>query len=477
VLSRLTNSDITSFDYLQAHQRQPWFCFLSQLAAMVDGEPSSAAEWRDALLDLSDGSGEAWALVVDELDQPAFMQAPVPEGSFEQGKFKSDIASPDDLDMLVTSKNHDVKRARITHPTPEYWLYALVTLQTMEGFLGSGNYGIVRMNGGFGSRPFFSIAPGTSWGERFRADVGKLREAAASIASKHEYDLDGHRLIWLEPWDGTTQIPFRDCHPYFIEICRRIRLQNDNGSIVCWRANTKASRIDAPKDLSGMLGDPWTPVDQRKKKAKALTMSGTGFRYTLVKDVLVGESFERPVALGADDDGDMYLVAQCLVRGRGKTEGLHERIVPIPRTGIAWLRSESRRDKLNRIANERIEAAGLARKKVLNPALRKLFEGASDARVDASAISEWSQGLEREVDQIFFRDLWESIELTEEQRQRQWHTTLRDLAWRQFQEARSSVPLASAHRYRAISESTDMFWALARKRLSAAFEEMEESNA
>jgi CRISPR system Cascade subunit CasA len=56
------------------------------------------------LLKLADGSEAAWHLVVDDVSQPAFMQPPVPEGSLEEAKYSSDIQTPDELDMLVTSK-------------------------------------------------------------------------------------------------------------------------------------------------------------------------------------------------------------------------------------------------------------------------------------------------------------------------------------------------------------------------------------
>jgi CRISPR system Cascade subunit CasA len=61
--------------------------------------------------------------------------------------------------MLVTAKNHDVKAARLTEAGIDDWLFALVTLQTMEGIGGRNNYGVSRMNGGFANRPGFSIAP------------------------------------------------------------------------------------------------------------------------------------------------------------------------------------------------------------------------------------------------------------------------------------------------------------------------------
>ena len=71
--------------------------------------------------------------------------------------------TPDALDYIVTAKNHDLKAARIERSSVEQWFYALIALQTMEGFLGRGNYGISRMNSGFGSRPLVGLAPAAAF--------------------------------------------------------------------------------------------------------------------------------------------------------------------------------------------------------------------------------------------------------------------------------------------------------------------------
>ena len=89
-------------------------------------------------------------------DRPAFLQAAVPVGNV--AAFKP-IRTPDALDMLVTSRNHDLKRAAIQKPEPDDWLMALVSLQTQEGVMGRGKYGVARMNGGYGSRGCLAVRP------------------------------------------------------------------------------------------------------------------------------------------------------------------------------------------------------------------------------------------------------------------------------------------------------------------------------
>ena len=186
---------------LRPHQHHAWHAFLVQLGALVahrtgDRSLDRAPEaWRQALLDLAGDAGEAvWSLVVSDLALPAFLQPPVPEGSL--AGFRNLVTEPDGLDVVNTAKNHDVKADRVTTPTPEHWLYALLTLQTMEGFFGRGNYGIARMNGGFASRPALAVAPGLHWAERFRRDVGVWLDARQELIEGYGYRAaGGHALL------------------------------------------------------------------------------------------------------------------------------------------------------------------------------------------------------------------------------------------------------------------------------------------
>ena len=98
----------------------------------------SDPEWPD---------GEAWELVVDDWSKPALLQPPTVAAT-DRAAYKNRLPTPDALDMLVTAKNHDLKQERMVGASEQDWLFALVTLQTTEGFLGAGNYGVSRMNGG-----------------------------------------------------------------------------------------------------------------------------------------------------------------------------------------------------------------------------------------------------------------------------------------------------------------------------------------
>ncbi|HSR53538.1 MAG TPA: type I-E CRISPR-associated protein Cse1/CasA, partial [Acidobacteriota bacterium] len=231
VLNLLGAGEKVEFAGLQAYQQYAWHAFLVQLAALAahrSGFSDLAVDesaWKSALLELSGKAGEAaWCLLNADLQQPAFLQPPVPEGSLKT--FKRVMETPDVLDVLVAAKNHDVKQARILRPRRDHWVYALVTLQTIEGFMGRGNYGIARMNGGFGSRPSLGFATGLDWSQRFRHDVRTWRRERDQLIGDYGYPQSGGAaLLWLQPWDGQEQVQLQSCDPFFIEICRRVRLR------------------------------------------------------------------------------------------------------------------------------------------------------------------------------------------------------------------------------------------------------------
>jgi CRISPR system Cascade subunit CasA len=470
IFSGLLGETIVSFEALQPHQQQAWFSFLVQLAAMAvarenDGEiPATPDHWRKLLKNLADGSEAAWHLVVDDVSQPAFMQPPVPEGSLKKAKYSSDIHTPDELDMLVTSKNHDLKGNRILRPDPEHWLYALLTLQTMEGFLGRGNYGIIRMNGGFGNRPLVGLSPDKSWGKRFLRDVKVLLKSRAALLDM--YDQNGESLLWLPPWDGgkSSGIPIEKCDPFFIEICRRIRFNNKEGQIICLRTNTSASRILAADDLNGRTEDPWTPVE--KKEVKALTLGESGFTYELIQQLLLGEEYATPIALDfqQDEKDGAFLICQALVRGQGKTDGLHRRVIPIPpKVTVSLFSKKSAKELLAKRAKERISITYDAQRKILRPAISSLLSSGTDQRVEYDKVATWIKRFDQEIDHRFFESLWSSVELEPEEATRQWEEILLEEAEKIFKEAERSTPIAQLRRLRAVSKARSMFYGQTQK--------------
>lgn len=325
---------IAAFPALRPHQRHAWHAFLAQLGALalqrtsLDAPPQAATEWRTVLRGLASefAEDEPWQLIVDDPAQPAFMQCPAGD---TLNQYRRRVATPDDLDLLVTSKNHDVKQAMAAACAPDDWVFALIDLQTMAGFLGAGNYGIARMNGGFSARPCLGLAPADGgFGAHLFHDMRRMLEERTHLLESYpDYyrPEDGAALLWTVPWDGTTSLDLGELDPYFIEICRRVRLCLADQRIEAKTAGSKKSRV-AAKAANGNLGDFWTPVSTGD--VKALSLSSAGFRYDrLAKLLFDGGAYALPPAMTVDPAGTTRwrVVARGMAGGQGKTDGYHER--------------------------------------------------------------------------------------------------------------------------------------------------------
>ncbi len=481
VFAALVRDEIDDFPALRPHQRHVWHALLVQIGALYlhrsssSELPDSEHAWRDSLLSLTpdDLDGAAWAMV-SPLNRPAFMQPPVPEGSL--AGFKS-IRTPDDLDLLVTAKNHDVKREAMRHAALEQWAFALVSLQTQEGFLGAGNYGISRMNGGFASRPGIGVAPRGGPGRRFRRDVQRLVDLRASLLE--EYDSypshDGRELLWLYPWEGSISLSPKSLDLFYIEVCRRVRLGADAaGELSAFGKGTKAARIDA-KALKGRTGDGWTPLMPDGGDRKALTIDGGSFGYKRFTSLLFPRSSDADApqrsplqTIAPDDDEDgLTIVARGLVRGQGKTEGYHERRVAVSKSLRRFL-VERPTDKGAAVATSRVEDAGTLARKVLYPAALQVFTAApltgERKRDDDTAKKRASRVLDlfdRAVDREFFSDLSKELDVIDDEvaasvvRSR-WIERMMKLARDMLDDCARSAPSAAMRTYRTRARSRDV---------------------
>ena len=464
LLRKLARAEPVELSRPQRHQLIPTYHFLVQLAALSvkEGEDAAALSeetWCERLLALSDGQREPWCLVVPDLAKPALLQPPIPEGTLEV--LKKRRASPSKLDLLVTAKNHDVKANRIGFPHPEHWFYGLLTLQTFEGYQGRGLYGISRMNTGLGSRPSVGFAPSPLWGPRFARDLDVLRRTTEAAAAMGQLSVDGHRLLWLLPWDGTASIPVHECHPYFIEVCRRLRLTGE--PIEARRAATTAPRLDA-KEAKGSVGDPWIPIDLDKEAA--LTLSARGFSYDRVHDLVFSGKYRRMPALelGPEDPETVWLIASALARGQGQTDGLHERCVPVPGAARRLFGSTDGFARLGRRSHEQLEIVKRAQSKVLRPALATLLQGAP-ARPDLKdgRLAPWMGRHDTAVDAGFFDALWKNVDHSSEDAGRAWSQQVLGLAEKVLVQAIGSVPLPTARKYRVIAAANGRFRGAKRK--------------
>lgn len=461
----LAADEVRDYPALRPHQRHPWHAFLVQLAAIALHKADQTAvfetvdEWRDALLALTpdDPDGAAWCLVSPP-DRPAFLQAAVVGGRVAE--WKSCSLAADEIDMLVTSKNHDVKGSRARCAQPEDWLFALLSLQTQEGVLGAGNYGISRMNRGYASRPGIGVAAMGLTGSRWVRDTASL--LAQRERTVENYGLegeDGLALVWLAPWDGLGSLSFSSLDPFYIEICRRIRLETAGGQISAIGTGSKVARI-AAKELNGLTGDAWTPIDV--EGGKALTITSNGFNYKLVSELMFGGKFQSPAAhnLTQPTNGkSLVFIAQGITRGQGKTEGYHERRVPIS-PKVRGLLTTNQKAPLAQLSAQRIKAIGEVRK-LLWVALVVLFSsGKSGDSSDGNKTkaSRFSEPFETAEDARFFDDLNEEIEAQDSTAQRlQWMLGLVERAEAILKFAFDAGPRNGVQKYRAQSAALSRF--------------------
>jgi CRISPR system Cascade subunit CasA len=484
-LALLLKDAIIDFPALRPHQAPAWHAFLVQLAFLATEDadvPTDADGWAAALRGLTPGwpQDEPWRLVAPA-DAPAFLQSAAPRGDLEP--YGTRIATPDELDPLVTAKNHDLKAARMRAATPEEWLFALVNLQTTEGVMGAGKYGIMRMNGGYGSRPFLGIRPIGGPGARFRRDLGVLRRRRDALFARAQgFAADrAIRLAWLEPWDGSRSLPISDLHPLVIEICRRVRLVGlPDGALEARGTGTAAPRI-AAKDLKGVTGDPWAPVELGKDGTKVVSISADGFGWRRMKELLLsttGEErvFERPLlAKAVPEDGDtVEILAAALARGQGKTEGFHSRRLPITnRFAVRALTEDAEeRQRLARLGEDFATHAMTAANRCLRPALFLLFQKGPDSiKLDrpstAAQVGPWMQRFDRLIDRTFFECLWPGAESEEAVRQAldAWDAWLHAAAFQVFDLAVEAAPHTDQRRIFAAVRARDLLYGSLRKHL------------
>jgi CRISPR system Cascade subunit CasA len=468
ILAALVADDVRDFPALRPHQRHVWHAFLVSVGVIALHQAKRAnpfvtpTEWCEALLALTpdDADGAAWCLVSPP-ERPAFLQAAVPDGSLAKWSSRSLMA--DEIDMLITSRNHDIKGARAIHAAPDDWLFALLSLQHQEGYLGAGNYGISRMNSGYGNRPGVGVAPVGLIGKRWLRDVTTLLVQRSQIAKAAGLKISGGiALVWTVPWDGQLSLPFASLDPFYIEICRRVRLQWVNGRIEALGTTSKAKRILADQ-LLGATGDAWTPVEV--ESGKALTVKGTGFDYRLVSELLFGAKYRRAAAhsvVRPANGESLVFHMRAMPRGESKTEGYHERHVPISPKAASLL-AANQGDVLARLSAYRITAIGEVRKH-LWAALVLFFsnpkEGSGDANDTIKArASRFSAPFEQAEDSRFFVDLYAELEAADATAARmQWLLDLVARAEQVMKNTFAAAPCASLRRYQVQSSAQSRFY-------------------
>ena len=464
LMAAMARDEVRQFPALRPHQRPAWHMFLAQLAALAvwisnrSEAPDYASGWTDLLRALTpDYADDApWCLTDGNRALPAFLQPPDPGGLKWIG-----VRTPDDLDILITARNHDIKQSMARDSSAEDWLFALVSLQTSSGFDGRGNYGVARMNGGSSSRPMLSLAPAVGRDHRvdpsrwWLRDVRQLLEQRRSGTGAEIGAERGPALLWCLDWAEGNQLDLQTLDPWFIEVSRRVRLKkNKTGGVVGERANSRAARVDA-KAFKGHVGDPWAPI--HRTEGKSLTLGSGDFDYRRLKELMFGGDWAVPaLAMPGKSEraDDRLLVAEALARGNSKTDGFRSRVVPVPASAVPLLRSPAVAELSGQLMAEIAEFDA-----ALRNALALLAAGGEPDRIDKThyAVSRPARRqFDRIADNLFFPHLWKRLAAhdsgsaeAEDEASDAFRQRLFDAARVELEAAMPGIPCASIARPKA----------------------------
>lgn len=478
VFAASVRCEVLSFSGLRPHQRHAWHAFLVQVGtlALLAGTdttpPDDEASWAALLRGLTPDydNDEPWSLTTPA-DQPALLQPATPSGTTGWERRET----PDGIDMLITARNHDVKQAAMVRSQPDDWLFALVTLQTMEGYGGRDTYGISRMNGGSSSRPCVGVMPSGGPGAHLRRDILALLAVGGVPEQAHGYaGRDGLALTWLTPWDGLTSLTRRHLHPLYVEVCRRIRLVADEAGLHALTTTSKVSRI-ADKVPGGITGDPWAPLVPDKAGPKVLTMSAESFGYRRVVATLLAAPQDRAAlqeVRSDDDTAGLMLMIRGLVRGNSKTDGYHERRVPLSKVVQRGLKGLLLTDPDAAAARARVDLVAEI-SSALRMAIQVLLANGPEtlgrpSEATKAKVVPFIRRLEARVDQAFFPDLWTELEQADADKRHRvregWVRWMLYQAEEVLAEAERSTPRSSALRLRARVRAMAALHGMARRR-------------
>jgi len=473
VLAAMARDEVRGFPAQRPHQRAAWHMFLVQLAALTlwtsgrDDLPQSEDEWCALLLAMTGGDAGPWALTGPD-DKPAFMQPPAPKGLNW-----TPVETPDAIDLLITSRNHDLKRQIASHAEPQDWVFALVSLQTSEGYGGAGNNGIARMNGGSSSRPLMGIAPATKGGGGPDPSAWWARDVRRLLTLRAEGEVvalgtpGDPALLWCLDWPEGKQLNLTRLDPWFIEVCRRVRLETSAAGLTARRTTSFGARIDG-KAFKGVTGDPWAPITT-EDPPKSLTLGEGDFTYRRLSDLMFSPDWRLPaLAEPGPGEADCLMIVEALSRGNSKTDGWKSRVIPVPGALRGLFRSET----AGTFARAQIEEI-----KVFDEALRNaLALVAARGEFEAIGKAQYARTtdararFDRAADALFFPALWDRLATStangktgEQAAHERFVISLLRAAKRELTVALPAIPCAAIFRPRAEARARRSFGARLRK--------------
>lgn len=466
LLAALARGEVLAYTRLRRHQSDPFHVFTVQLAASILARrgqtepPDDPVFWRDGLLELADGQTSAWHLIEADPTKPAFMQSPCPKVE-DFAAYKPKATSPDELDVLITAKDHDVKMARGKGMDAELWLYALLTIQTTGGYL-MHYQASARINTGLGSRAIVTTVRDPRPGPRFVEElpiVNIIREQA--LRTSFGYRSPGVVLTWLKPrpLKQSQYGAYESLEPLFVEAVRPVRLMSNKDGLMASMAADVPNQIGLPKTAqNGDTGDPWTTLnmEDKKKGASALTVSGQGFTPKLLTDLIFQRGYRlTPLQQARSGKGATRFCASVLVRGQGKTDGFHAVEITIPERARQTLLQAAQRDSLAQRAQEWLNDAANGAK-CLRAALMALAEGGpAETDFGKDTVTRWAEVSQRDYvlawREDYFPSLWLAAEPEADLKRLRahWAGKLMSLARGVLDKAEQTLPIPAARRLRA----------------------------
>lgn len=352
-LSEINRSAFISFvSYLMA------LCVLelghtsSEISTPEHLETISEDDWRKALRSLVGIHADtAFDLIVADTTKPAFLQPATDLPLQRQDQKDTPILTPDDLTVLVTSKNWIVKRSKSDATDLEQWLYAIIMIQMSADYLGSW-FNTIKMTTGEASRVYVHIVKDLTMNTLVVSNVGCLLRQQDEITKSIGFSVakDSHKLLWLIQRNKATQISLKDCHAFFIDCPRTYRFEKaSNGVVAVLGVSNKAGQIRIPllfeelKTARGVVGDVNTPIKKITRKGKgkseqetyfeALVMNERGFHARLLLDILENQKIKSPMITDfmsrSDGFESGFLYCSALAGGKGKTHGFHTRVLAL----------------------------------------------------------------------------------------------------------------------------------------------------
>lgn len=479
LLAAMARDEIRSLPALRPHQRPAWHMFLVQLAALAiwksgrEDLPETETEWRSLLLALTTGDAGPWALTGPD-DKPAFMQPPAPIGL----NWKP-VETPDALDLLITSRNHDLKQRIARVAAAEDWVFALVSLQTLTPFGGRTNYGIARMSSSYSSRMMFGLAPALSgtfapniskwWANDTRLSV-QLRRDGNLNAVGHE---GGPALLWCLNWEKGASLDITKLDPWFIEVARRVRISVlASGAIHGRRDGSDAQRIDKnqTEQLKGAIGDLWSPT--ATDGSGCFNIAQKSLDYSTISKLLDSSEWEIP-PLGKPTacKEDFLLLVEGIGGGQTKTFGFKSRIVPIP----AKARSLFGTETASTLAKTQITEIQHFDEALRNALARVAADGVKldDPNLDQKLLAknyhrstEARARFDRAADRLFFPSLWDRLAESQTGSDAGYYRFIRNLhqaAQIELELAMPGIPCATLYRPRAEARARRAYFARLRK--------------